>query len=54
MSFTESVQTNSPAGWLVFHVIATPTEFERNLIWERTTAGLKAARVRVNANKALF
>lgn len=43
-----------PAGRLVLHVIAALTEFERNLIRERTTAWLKAARVRVNANKALF
>jgi DNA invertase Pin-like site-specific DNA recombinase len=32
---------------LVFHVFARLAEFERNLIRERTVAGLKAARARV-------
>jgi DNA invertase Pin-like site-specific DNA recombinase len=37
---------NSPAGKLVFHVFGALAEFERNLIRERTIAGLKAARSR--------
>ena len=37
---------HSPAGRLVFHVFAALAEFERNLIRERTLAGLKAARAR--------
>jgi DNA invertase Pin-like site-specific DNA recombinase len=45
-SLTEKIETNSPAGRLVFHVFAALAEFERNLIRERTVAGLKAARAR--------
>jgi DNA invertase Pin-like site-specific DNA recombinase len=39
-------ETGSPAGRLVFHVFAALAEFERNLVRERTVAGLKAARAR--------
>jgi Resolvase, N terminal domain len=35
-----------PGGKLVFHVFAALAEFERDLIRERTTAGLAAARAR--------
>jgi DNA invertase Pin-like site-specific DNA recombinase len=45
-SLTEKIETNSPAGRLVLHVFAALAEFERNLIRERTVAGLKAARAR--------
>ena len=45
-SLTEKIETGSPAGRLVFHVFAALAEFERNLIRERTMAGLKAARAR--------
>ena len=45
-SLTERIDTGSPAGRLVFHVFAALAEFERNLIRERTVAGLKAARAR--------
>jgi DNA invertase Pin-like site-specific DNA recombinase len=45
-SLTEKIETHSPAGKLVFHVFAALAEFERNLIRERTVAGLKAARAR--------
>ncbi len=45
-SLTEKIETLSPAGRLVFHVFAALAEFERNLIRERTVAGLKAARAR--------
>src|SRR5271167_3722101 len=45
-SLTENIETRSPAGKLVFHVFAALAEFERNLIRERTVAGLKAARAR--------
>ena len=38
--------TGSPTGKLVFHVFAALAEFERNLIRERTIAGLQAARAR--------
>ena len=45
-SLTEKIETGSPAGRLVFHIFAALAEFERNLIRERTVAGLKAARAR--------
>jgi DNA invertase Pin-like site-specific DNA recombinase len=45
-SLTERIETRSPTGRLVFHVFAALAEFERNLIRERTMAGLKAARAR--------
>lgn len=45
-SLTEKIETRSPAGKLVFHVFAALAEFERNLIRERTLAGLNAARAR--------
>jgi DNA invertase Pin-like site-specific DNA recombinase len=45
-SLTEKIDTQSPTGRLVFHVFGALAEFERNLIRERTMAGLKAARAR--------
>lgn len=45
-SVTEKIETGSAAGKLVFHVFASLAEFERNLIRERTKAGLAAARAR--------
>ncbi len=45
-SLTEQINTTSPSGKLVFHLFASLAEFERNLIKERTQAGLKAARAR--------
>jgi DNA invertase Pin-like site-specific DNA recombinase len=41
-SLTEQIDTRSPSGQLVFHVFGALAEFERNLIRERTLAGLKA------------
>ena len=38
--------TRPPAGRLVFHVFAALAEFERDLVRERTRAGLAAARAR--------
>ena len=46
VSLTEQIRTDSPAGKLVFHLFASLAEFERNLIRERTLAGLQAARAR--------
>ena len=43
---TEAIDTSSPGGKLVFHVFAALAEFERDLIRERTRAGLAAARAR--------
>jgi DNA invertase Pin-like site-specific DNA recombinase len=45
-SLTEKIETGSPAGKLIFHVFVSLAEFERNLIRERTLAGLRAARAR--------
>ncbi|EKA37207.1 DNA invertase [Pseudomonas aeruginosa ATCC 14886] len=45
-SLKEQIDTTSAAGRLVFHVFAAMAEFERNLIRERTFAGLEAARAR--------
>jgi DNA invertase Pin-like site-specific DNA recombinase len=45
-SLTEAIDTSSPAGRLVFHVFGALAEFERELIRERTNAGLAAARAR--------
>jgi DNA invertase Pin-like site-specific DNA recombinase len=45
-SLQESIDTTTPGGRLVFHVLASLAEFERDLIRERTYAGLTAARAR--------
>jgi DNA invertase Pin-like site-specific DNA recombinase len=44
-SLTENIDTTS-GGKLIFHIFGALAEFERNLISERTTAGLTAARAR--------
>src|SRR5918998_2673252 len=45
-SLTESIDTTSSGGKLIFHIFGALAEFERDLIRERTRAGLKAARAR--------
>ncbi|SFS20086.1 Site-specific DNA recombinase [Yoonia litorea] len=45
-SLTEAIDTNTSGGRLLFHVVAAIAEFERDLIRERTSAGLKAARAK--------
>jgi DNA invertase Pin-like site-specific DNA recombinase len=45
-SLQESIDTTTPGGKLVFHIFGALAEFERNLISERTRAGLEAARAR--------
>ena len=45
-SLQESIDTSTHGGKLVFHVFGALAEFERNLIRERTQAGLNAARAR--------
>jgi DNA invertase Pin-like site-specific DNA recombinase len=45
-SLTEQIDTTTPSGKLVFHIFGALAEFERNLIRERTYAGLAAARAR--------
>ncbi len=45
-SLKENLDTSTPTGKLMFHVIAALAEFERDIIQERTLAGLEAARAR--------
>ena len=45
-SLQDPVDTTSPGSILVFHIFGSLAEFERNLIRERTKAGLTAARAR--------
>jgi DNA invertase Pin-like site-specific DNA recombinase len=45
-SLTENIDTTTSGGKLIFHIFGALAEFERNLIRERTTAGLIAARAR--------
>jgi DNA invertase Pin-like site-specific DNA recombinase len=45
-SLTESIDTTTPGGKLIFHLFGSLAEFERDLIRERTLAGLTAARAR--------
>ncbi|HHT0594892.1 TPA: type IV conjugative transfer system protein TraL [Legionella anisa] len=45
-SLHESINTSSSSGKLVFHIFGSLAEFEKNLIRERTHAGLQAARAR--------
>lgn len=45
-SRTEGIDTTTPAGRLFFHIVAAFAQMERELIRERTHAGLAAARAR--------
>jgi|SRR5947209_5889116 len=45
-SLKETIDTTTSTGKLVFHVFAALAEFERDIIHERTRAGLEAARAR--------
>jgi DNA invertase Pin-like site-specific DNA recombinase len=45
-SLTENIDTTTNGGKLIFHIFGALAEFERNLIRERTNAGLIAARAR--------
>jgi DNA invertase Pin-like site-specific DNA recombinase len=45
-SLTENIDTTTSGGKLVFHFFGALAEFERDLIRERTLAGLQAARAR--------
>lgn len=46
VSLRESLDTTTPGGKLVFHVFGAVAEFERDIIRERTMAGLEAAMAR--------
>lgn len=43
-SLTDSIDTNTPSGRFFFHVMASLAQMERELIVERTRAGIEAAR----------
>jgi DNA invertase Pin-like site-specific DNA recombinase len=43
-SLTDQIDTSTPAGRFFFHVMASLAQMERELIVERTQAGLQAAR----------
>ena len=45
-SLTESIDTTTAGGKLIFHIFGSLAEFERSLIRERTMAGLASARAR--------
>jgi DNA invertase Pin-like site-specific DNA recombinase len=45
-SITEAIDTTTSGGKLVFHIFGALAEFERDIIKERTQAGLTAARAR--------
>jgi len=45
-SLKENIDTTTTSGRLVFHIFAALAEFERDVIRERTQAGLAAARAR--------
>jgi DNA invertase Pin-like site-specific DNA recombinase len=45
-SITEAIDTTTSGGKLIFHIFGSLAEFERDIIRERTQAGLSAARAR--------
>jgi DNA invertase Pin-like site-specific DNA recombinase len=45
-SITEAIDTTTSGGKLIFHIFGALAEFERDIIRERTQAGLNAARSR--------
>ena len=45
-SITENIDTTTSGGKLIFHIFGALAEFERDIIKERTKAGLTAARAR--------
>lgn len=45
-SVSEAIDTKTSGGRLLFHMMAAIAEFERDLIRERTQAGLKAAKAK--------
>ncbi len=48
VSIKENIDTSSATGKLIFNIFASLSEFERDMIIERTKAGLEAARARGN------
>jgi DNA invertase Pin-like site-specific DNA recombinase len=54
LSLHEQIDTTTSAGKLQFHIFSALAEFERDLIRERTMAGLRAARARGKKEVASF
>ena len=54
ISLHEKIETTSSSGRLIFHLFTALAEFERNLIRERSLAGLKSARARGRVGGARF
>ena len=48
-SLQDNIDTTTPTGKLIFHLFAALSEFERDVISDRTKAGLEAARIRGRA-----
>ena len=46
VSLKETIDTTSPTGRLLFTIISSLSQFERDVLAERTAEGLKAARAR--------
>ena len=46
ISLKEAIDTNTPTGQLLITVLSAISQFERDIIVQRTTEGLKAARAR--------
>lgn len=46
VSLKETIDTTSPTGRLLYTILSSLAQFERDILVERTTEGLKAARVR--------
>ena len=46
VSVTEAIDTTTPGGKMIFHVVGALAEIERDLIKERTNAGLASAKAR--------
>jgi DNA invertase Pin-like site-specific DNA recombinase len=46
LSLNDNIDTTTPQGKLTFHIFAAIAEFEREIIRERTNAGLASARAR--------
>jgi DNA invertase Pin-like site-specific DNA recombinase len=53
-SLTEQIDTTTSGGKLIFHIFGALAEFERDIIKERTNAGLTAARIRGKLNHVQF
>lgn len=51
-SLTEGIDTSTPVGKMMFHIIASLAEMESNLISERTRAGLAAMKAKNGGNGA--